>query len=246
MMKKLLLLLVTTLTLSSWAFSQSLELYYEGEPIDPMAEITLTAHPDSGMMIIDTLDVKNLSEVTLDVICVREIIENVDSTVNTFCWGGLCYPPFVDTSSNATTIEPQAMAYEFSGDHDPNGFTGTTKVKYTFYNTYNPDDNVAVIVNYAAVGSSSVSTHKEQFSLSKAYPNPANNFVSVDYDIKETQETPHIAFYNLLGSKVKEIKLTESFGTLTINTSDFIEGIYFYSLLINNEATQTQKLIIKH
>ncbi len=244
-MKKLLLLLVTVFIFSG-LFSQSLELYYEGDPIDSMTEITLTAHPDSGMMIIDTLDVKNISEVTLNVICVREIIENIEGTVNSFCWGGLCYPPFVDTSSNAATIESQAMAYEFSGDHDPNGFTGTTKVKYTFYNTENPDDYVAVIVNFDAVGSSSVSTFQEQLALSKAYPNPANNFVSVDYDIKGIKENSHIAFYNLLGSKVKEIELTESSGTLTINTSDFIEGIYFYSLMIGNEASQTQKLIIRH
>ena len=244
MMKKIILLCISAIMVS-WVFSQSLELYYEGEPIDSMTEITLTAHPDSGMMIIDTLDVKNLSDLTLDVICVREIIENIEGTVNTFCWGGQCYPPFVDTSGTATTIDPQTVSYEFSGDHSPNGFTGTTKVKYTFYNMDNPDDNVMVIVNYDASDPNSVQEIDLQFTLSKAYPNPANNFVSVDYDLRDVQNA-RIAFYNLLGSKVNEIELTESFGTLTINTSDFIEGIYFYSLLINNEASQTQKLIIKH
>lgn len=243
-MKKLLLLFMSVLMVS-WLFAQSLELYYEGEPINSMAEITLNAHPDSGMIILDTLDVKNISDMTLNVICAREILENTDGSENTFCWGGLCYPPFVDTSSNATTILPQLMAYEFSGDYDPKGFAGTTKIKYTFYDIENPDDNVAVIVNYDASDPNSIAVNKKQFTLSKAYPNPANNTVSVDYDLKN-QPNASIAFYNLLGSKVREIELTRSFGTLTIDTSDLIEGIYFYSLLIDNDATQTQKLIVKH
>lgn len=244
MMKKLLLLFVAVF-LVSWLFAQSLELYYEGEPINSMTEITLSAHPDSGMIVLDTLDVKNISNVTLDVFCVREVIEEAEGTINVFCWGGQCYPPFVDTSSTATTIESQAVSYEFAGDYSPYGITGTTKVKYTFYNVSNPDDHVAVIVNYDASDPNAIAVSQKQFTLSKAYPNPANNTVSVDYDLRDVPNA-RIAFYNLLGSKVKEIELTKSMGTLTISTSDFIEGIYFYSLLIDNDATQTQKLIVKH
>ena len=243
-MKKIILLFMSVLIVS-WVFAQSLELYYEGELMDPMAEITLTAHPDSGMMIIDTLDVKNVSGVTIDVTCVREILENVEGAVNTFCWGGQCYPPFVDTSSTPTTIEPQALALEFSGDHSPNGFVGITKVKYTFYNMSNPDDNAVIVVNYDASETNSINDNGAKFKLLKAYPNPANNIVSVDYRLEGNSEA-RIAIFNLLGSKVKEIELSRSVGTLTINTTDLIEGIYFYSLLINNEASQTQKLIIKH
>jgi len=49
-----------------------------------------------------------------------------------------------------------------------------------------------------------------------------------------------------LGSKVDEIELSKSKGTITISTADYTEGIYFYSLVIENEASQTQKLIIRH
>lgn len=242
-MKKILLLFISVLMVS-WAFSQSLELYYEGEALTQNAEITLTAHPDSGMMVLDTLDVKNISGATIEVKCIRTIIDTVPDVINSFCWGQ-CYPPFTDTSSVAVTIQSQAFSYEFVGDNDPAGNAGIMKVKYTFYSIKDMDDQVSVFVNYDASESSSVAANSEQFTLSKAYPNPANNIVSVDYHLKGIPEA-RIAFYNLLGSKVKEIELTDSFGTLTINTSDFIEGIYFYTLLINNESSQTQKLIIKH
>ncbi len=207
-MKKLLLLFMSVF-LVSWLFAQSLELYYEGVLLDPMDEINLTSHPDSGMMVIDTLDVKNISSGTLDIICVREIVENIEGTVNSFCWGSQCYPPFVDTSSTATTIGSQSLSYEFSGDHAPNGFTGTTIVKYTFYDIENPDDNAIVIVNYDASIPNSIQKSEKQFKLSKAYPNPANNIVSVDYNLKDTKNTS-IVFYNLLGSKVNEIELNRT------------------------------------
>lgn len=243
-MKKIVLVLISAFAIS-WAFSQSLEIYYEGDLMDSMTEITFSAHPDSGMMAIDSLDVKNISEMTLDVICVREILENVEGSENSFCWGSLCYPPYVDTSSNPTTIEPLAVSYEFIGDYDPKGLTGTTKVKYTFYDIENPEDKSAIIVNYDASDPNSIVEYDLRFQLSKAYPNPANNSVSVDYNLRNIANA-RIAFYNLLGSKVKEVNLTKSVGTSTINTSDFIEGIYFYTLLVDNEALQTQKLIIKH
>ena len=243
-MKKILLLFSAVLMVS-WLFSQSLELYYEGELLDHMDEITFSAQPDSGMLTIDTLDVKNLSNTVIDVMCVKEVIEKIDGTVNIFCWGSQCYPPNVDTSGTATTIEVQAVSYEFSGEYSPYGLTGTTKVKYTFYDVTNPDDNVAVIVNYEASDPNSVNESAELYKLSKAYPNPANNTVSVDYDLRDIPNA-RIAFFNLLGSKVSEIELSKSVGTLTISTADFTEGIYFYSLLIENEASKTQKLIVRH
>ena len=227
------------------SFSQSLELFYKGEPIRHITDISITANFDSGKMILDSLGVKNTSDVALNVVCIKETIENKEGAVNSFCWGGQCYPPFVDTASKITTIDPQRISYEFSADHDPNGTEGKTKVKFTFYNPDNPKDNTAVFVNYEVSESNSNAKKREPYTLSKAYPNPANNVVCVDFHLN-TMSDARIAFYNLLGSKVKEIELTNSFGTVTINTSDFIEGIYFYSLLINHEVLQTQKLIIKH
>jgi len=242
-MKKIILLVLIVLT-TAWAMTQSLELYFEGVLLAPNAEIILTAHADSGMMVLDTLDVKNISDATIEVKCIRTIIDTIPDVINSFCWG-LCYPPFTDTSSVAVVILSQAFSNEFVGDNDPDGNIGIMKVKYTFYSIKDIDDQVSVIVNYDATGESGNNELFDNIRLSDAYPNPANNFVSVDYDLPGLNNAK-IMIFNLLGSKVKEIELTDAVGTLKVNTSDLLEGIYFYSLLINNEAIKTQKLIIKH
>jgi len=229
---------------SIWTIAQSLELYFEGELLLPDAELTMTAHPDSGLMVLDTLDVKNISNTSIDVKCVRTIIDTIPGQINSYCWG-LCYAPFVDTSSAHVTIAPNAASYEFSGDHDPAGVEGVTKVKYTFYDMNNPEDKISVFVSYDATAESGRNELFQNIRLSDAYPNPANSFVSVDYDLPGLNNAK-IVIFNLLGSIVKEIELTDTLGTLKVNTSNLLDGIYFYSLLINNEATKTQKLIIKH
>ena len=67
-MKKQLLIL-SAMLIFSLGFAQSFELYFEGQPLFSNAEITLSAHPDSGLMVLDTLDVKNISDVKRGVLC---------------------------------------------------------------------------------------------------------------------------------------------------------------------------------
>ena len=82
-MKKLILIFISALSISL-AYSQSFELYYEGQVLPQNGEITLTSHADSGLMVLDTLDVKNISSVTSEVKCIRTMIENIEGTITVF------------------------------------------------------------------------------------------------------------------------------------------------------------------
>ncbi len=225
-------------------YSQGLELYFEGIALAHNAEISLTGHPDSGMMVLDTLDVKNISATTMEVKCIRTIIENVDSTFNSFCWG-VCYPPSIDTSSISVTISSQATSYEFTGDHNPAGKTGKVKVKYSFYDIHTPESQSSVFVNYDHTSIGDVGENPGNLYVSGAYPNPANNLVSLDYDLTGSRNAK-ILIYNLLGTILEEIDIADSTGKITLNTSGYNEGLYFYSLKVNNEIIKTRKLVIRH
>ena len=241
-MKNLILTLIITIIFSS-SFSQNLELYFEGELLEPNEEITIIAHPDSGIIVFDSLGVKNISSTEIEVLVKKVIIDTIPNTTNSFCWG-LCYPPFVYVARNPVTIGPGDFYYEFAGDYSPNGIEGESKIRYVFFDMNIPDDSVSVIVYYNATASGVIDNYYN-CSISNAYPNPANSFTSLDYDMNGVKNA-RLVIYNFLGSVVKEIEITNSYGNLKVNTSDFDEGIYFYSLLINNEALKTQKLIIKH
>ncbi len=241
-MKKFIFTLSFITILLGAAFSQSLEIYFENELLEPDQEITVAGEASSDAIVLDAIDVKNTGSTALSVKCVRENIEIVPNTTNSFCWG-LCYPPTTDTSAVAVSIDAGGIYDEFSGDYYPDGNEGSSTIKYTYYDENNPSDKISVVVVYSTtVGIDDPTDYK----LSAAYPNPANSFVKFDYDFNEMPENSKVMIFDLLGSTVKEINVNNRYGSLKVNTSDLKDGIYFYSLVINNEPTKTQKLIVKH
>ncbi len=241
-MKKIISTLFFIAMVFSVAFTQNLEVYFENELLEPGQEITIGGEATSSAIVIDAIDVKNITSTGMHVKCARTDIDIVPGTTNSFCWG-LCYPPTTDTSAVSVMIDPDGIYDEFSGDYYPDGNEGESTIKYTFFNEENPSDNVSIIVKYSTLVSV---PDPLNFKLSAAYPNPANSFVKFDYDFNETPANSKVVIYDLLGSTVKEIGINNTFGSLKINTSDFKEGIYFYSLVVNNEPAKTQKLIIRH
>jgi len=82
--------------------------------------------------------------------------------------------------------------------------------------------------------------------ISRVYPNPAHQTAHFDFEWKKEMTDAKIIIYNLLGKMVRKVEIRENTGTLKINVSDLIEGIYFYSLVVKNQPEVTQKLIIRH
>ena len=226
-------------------FSQDLQLIYEDNVLENGAEITLTAHADSGMVSFGGLEVVNTGSIPLIIKCTREVISEVPGTENSFCWG-LCYSASTDTSTIALKIDAGVSSSSFSGDYLPDGHTGTTAVKYTFYDLANPDNQATFILNYKATTESDIEDHNTDIAFSPVYPNPANQQAKIDYTANTAENNVKFVLFDLFGSVVKEIEITEPSGSLNVNTSGLTEGIYFYSLLVNNESYLTQKLIIKH
>ncbi len=71
------------------------------------------------------------------------------------------------------------------------------------------------------------------------YPNPANNFISIDTDVTEQVR---VQILNYKGQVVKEESLVNV--SSQINVSDLSSGIYFVNILIN-DSVSTEKLIIR-
>jgi len=104
---------------------------------------------------------------------------------------------------------------------------------------------VKVIVNYIS-GYAGLEDGVDANKLfSDAYPNPANSYTSFDYNLQGNFQKAKLIVHNILGSVVKEIEFASGIGKLDVNTSDLIEGLYFYTVYINNEALITRKLVIK-
>ena len=109
----------------------------------------------------------------------------------------------------------------------------------------NPNDSVMVVILFNGLYTDVNENIASNFNISEPYPNPANNNVSFNYNYDGIRDA-QLNIYTIVGSLVKEIKLTNNAGSLKINTSELEEGFYFYKLTSENREIESGKFIIKH
>lgn len=244
-MKKITFLFALTF-ITLGVFAQNLTLSYPGGVI-----------PDGGSVIFETpahvpinpgqklIFVHNVGATDLNILCEKENIDTIPGTVNSFCWG-LCYSPNVLISPSPVFIAAGDSSDEsgFSGDYNAHGIVGDSQIKYTFFEMGNRDNKVSVIVTYRSTEDASVNNFSSISSKLNISPNPASNQVTIDYALSSANNT--IVIKNLLGAVVATNDLSSTNGKTTVNTTDFIDGIYFVTITSNGTPVSSRKLIIKH
>ena len=231
--------------------AQSLRYELEGEPLDNNAVVVCTSVSEWGEMIQE-MEIRNLTNGTLNVLVEKEEIQMVEGTSNSFCWG-MCYTPQVVVSPIAIAVEANSLNDPLDGglsfhqnidptySGDPNNFiTGTSIVKYYAYPETDPEDRVCVEV-WFAYGSESVSDL--QVNIGQAYPNPATSTVSFNVQYPGTLEA---IVYNLLGQEVmKQTVNGMTQGKLSFSVAELQAGIYFCSFVADGNPWKTEKFIVK-
>lgn len=245
MMKKILLSLISVLFIASFSMAQNpLSLSWEGNPIGET--ITVSGEP-SEFEIVAYANLHNNTGHDMNIKVARKKIDIIDGTMSQICWAGLCYSPMVDTSvlSQVVVAGGSSSDEDFSGHYLPNGHMGTSIIEFTFYNVDNPTEfvsvNVYFVIEYAGIAEDAM----HGGSISEIYPNPATNYVNLDFDLTPSVKQAKVRVINLLGSVVKEVEIEKSTNQLKLDVSDLDNGVYFYSVIINGDTYKTKKLVVR-
>jgi hypothetical protein len=243
-MRKRLLFVLISLFFFASAYAQSLSLSWTGGPIANGQNITIVG--DTAGTVYSYVDCQNTSAATLTVKVKKKHITIVPGSENSFCWV-TCYLPSVYVSAYSVDIAADSIAHDFSGEYKAKGNIGMTTVMYTFYDEANESDSAWLFINYDCTLGSSVLEAKPEgrVEFSNAYPNPANNQTSFTYTLPSTEESARLVIRDMVGNIVSNIKL-ESTGTLKVETSSLSDGVYFYSLMLDEQPYFTKKLVVKH
>jgi hypothetical protein len=226
------------------AFAQQMQIEHAGQIIPSGNSITISGDPSQPELVAE-LTIKNLSAAdTLTVKCRKIVVDTIPFTSNYFCWAA-CFPSFVYLSPTEVTIFPNTETNEFSGHYEPKEHNGVTRMIYSFFDTRNPNDSVYVEVHFFAsgVGINDEPT-PQNVTVSNPYPNPASSRVNFDYQLPANARQAVISVHSLLGSKVKEIMLFGTSGKATFDVNDLKEGIYFYSIVVDNNIIETKRLVV--
>ncbi len=107
--------------------------------------------------------------------------------------------------------------------------------------------NPAETNNYSiAEGSNDRFFSNEKITVSNIYPNPANDYATIDYSVNAGFSEASISFYNLLGHEVAVYELDKFDKKLKVQTTNWDSGVYLYQLVIDGKKVATKKLLVRH
>lgn len=86
----------------------------------------------------------------------------------------------------------------------------------------------------------------DKISVSNIYPNPANDFATIDYIVTGNVNDASMSFYNLLGNEVANFELDKNERKLKVPTTNWDSGVYLYQLVIDGKKVATKKLLVRH
>jgi len=222
--------------------AQSLQFEWDGNVFYDGEAIECTNDEYGYGEFIQHMQLRNLTSNDMNVIIEKEVIETLEGTINSFCWG-MCYGPDTYISPEAVTVLANSLNTDdlsFHNIYEPEVF-GYVVVRYYAYDEHNPDERVSIIVKFHKSGEG-IDTYMRPMLMSQAYPNPASSFVNFDYDFDGNLTA---VVYNILGQEVLRQNLNTNFGQLTFPVADLNDGIYFCTMLVNGSAATTQKFIVK-
>ena len=240
-MKKFTLAFISLALLSLISYGQSLIILdHAGNEITGQT-ITEVGYYSSNE-ITQELGVTNNGTTDINLVVRKAEISVMAGTSNYFCLS-VCYPPTVYESTNTVTIAPGETLSGtpgFSYHFFPSGIQGLSTISYTFFDIDNPDDTVQVIVNFE-IELAGIDINSNMH-ISDVYPNPATNTLHISYDLNSSNSD--IKLYNILGSEIKDVKISDSSSTADIDVSDLENGVYFYSFISDDKVLKQGRFVI--
>lgn len=222
--------------------AQSLQFEWEGTVFDEGEIIECTNDEYGFGELIQHMYVRNNTQEPMKVLIEKEVIQDLEGVMNTFCWG-MCFGPDVIVSPDANEVpagDINTDELSFHALYNEDVF-GDVIVKYYAYEERTPEQRVSIVVRFRKSG---VGVAENVANLGHAYPNPASSVVHFDYELSASN-TVSVSVYNLLGQEVLNQNLNSLQGQVTISVADLNEGIYFCNLVVNGRAVKTEKFVVK-
>lgn len=231
------------LVLAGVVSAQSLQFELDGQVFAEGETIECTNDEYGIGEYIQHMQIRNLTSGEIPVIVEKEILEDLEGTMNFFCWGS-CFDPNVFISTRPVTVAANSV----TGENDlsfhvmfDEGVFGKVKMRFYAYSADQPTDRISIDVVFTKsdVG---VAEHSRPMTMSKAYPNPASSLVHFDYNFNGSLTA---VVYNLLGQEVLRQDLNANDGQMALSVANLQEGIYFCTMMVNGQVRATEKFVVK-
>lgn len=135
---------------------------------------------------------------------------------------------------------------------DSAGLTGYSRFE-TFTPIVNTSQGTKFIVShnkgyfkvYSLCGKLSTQSLKEESANNHlyAYPNPAQNTMTIEYRLPENNLLGSLEIYNINGSLIESFNIDNTFSNVLLDVSKYESGSYYYTIKSEGETISTKKFI---
>ncbi len=107
------------------------------------------------------------------------------------------------------------------------------------------NEKVVVVKNNSNLSNNEIDLINEKgYFLGQNTPNPFKNSTVIEYSLPVTEKNASILIFNLNGQTLKEYKLSETKGSITIDSNVLSKGLYLYSLISDGQEIATKKMLM--
>lgn len=245
-MKKILLIFITYLLFALPGRAQVLILDSEMQDITDQT-ITVNGTPDDSYFKVNIF-LSNTGEESVDIFVSKIEVDIVEGAFNTFCWLGSCFTPDVFDVEDPLILGGDQISRDtdFYTEFLTGGIEGVSEVKYEFYSQSESFDTVSVTILFNIETTTSLSGFDpgKNFHISDPQPNPARGFTWIDYIVPPQSRNAQIVIRNLLGKQVYAENLSYGDNRIRISTQHLNNGIYIYSLIVDNQVIDSKRLVV--
>ncbi len=225
------LLILLCITTAGSLKAQEFELIGLSSPL----ETSYQSAKSSYVILKNLSNVSKEFTITLD----QHLLSGGSSAI--MCYRGFCSISTINLSIDANSTSGKIEITLRGGLTDINS-SMLLKVKDDHFKN---DIQLDIPVTISGSIQSDIFFKKNSVTVSNFYPNPALAFATLHYSVTNADGQAKIVLQNVLGSKINEYKLDPRAHELKLDTEQLKPGVYFYTLLIDDEGLATRKLVIK-
>lgn len=83
-------------------------------------------------------------------------------------------------------------------------------------------------------------------TITALYPNPADDHLTLDYNVPKNLPSAKLIFFNLSGTVIASYGLANNETQIKVTTANWMEGTYFFQLSVNGRKMKSDKFIVIH
>ena len=244
-MKKCILFVIAIMLTILSGFAQNLVLWDSvAHFLPPDTNLIRSGALDNEKELCKYLAIKNNSSAPIPVCVKKVILDTTPGSKNYLCWTR-CYPDYIYAPVDTVMLGSQKTDnYHFVGHYRPMEKHGTSTIRYVFYNKFDHSDSVSVRITYNPTGMGIPDAIMAK-NFIFATPNPANEEIKFNYTITPGT-TGKIIILQITGAVISETQVQGTHGSITLDSSEMKDGLYFYYLMVDRNVCSAKKLVIRH